>query len=132
MTNFMNEASQQSTDNQTIDYSLQTDSPADLFVHHVYFFLKNPDSETDKAQLLDGLNKLAAVPTIKFAHIGQPAATNRAVIERGYSVSWLCLFDTATDEAVYQQHPIHLKFVADCAGLWEKVIVYDSVGPRRS
>lgn len=103
----------------------------DLFVHHVYFWLKNPDKESDKAKLLEGLNKLAKVPTIKLVHIGTPAATNRSVIEKGYAFSWLCFFESAADEEVYQKHPIHLKFVDDYSHLWEKVIVYDSVGPKR-
>jgi hypothetical protein len=104
----------------------------DMFVHHVYFYLKNKGSEADKAKLLEGLNKLAKVPTIKFVHIGSPATTDRSVIEKGYAVSWLCFFNNLEDEEIYQKHPIHLKFVEDYSALWEKVIVYDSVGPRRS
>jgi hypothetical protein len=103
----------------------------DLFVHHVYFWLKNPNSEADKAKLLEGLNKLAKVPTIRMVHIGTPASTNRSVIERGYAISWLCFFDNLEEEEIYQKHPIHLKFVEDYSHLWEKVIVYDSVGPKR-
>jgi hypothetical protein len=103
----------------------------DLFVHHVYFWLKNPSSEADKAKLLEGLNKLAKVPTIRMVHIGTPASTNRSVIERGYAVSWLCFFDNLEEEEIYQKHPIHLKFVEDYSHLWEKVIVYDAVGPKR-
>ena len=103
----------------------------DLFVHHVYFWLKNPSSEADKTKLLEGLNKLAKVPTIRMVHIGTPASTNRSVIERGYAISWLCFFDNLEEEEIYQKHPIHLKFVEDYSHLWEKVIVYDSVGPKR-
>lgn len=103
----------------------------DLFVHHVYFWLKNPTSEADKAKLLEGLEKLAKVPTIRMVHIGSPASTNRSVIERGYAISWLCFFDNLEEEEIYQKHPIHLKFVEDYSHLWEKVIVYDAVGPRR-
>lgn len=103
----------------------------ELFVHHVYFFLKNPNNEADKTKLLEGLEKLSKVPTIRMVHIGSPASTNRSVIERGYSVSWLCFFDNLEEQEVYQKHPIHLKFVEDYSYLWEKVIVYDSVGPVR-
>lgn len=103
----------------------------ELFVHHVYFFLKNPNNETDKAKLLEGLEKLSKVPTIRMVHIGSPASTNRSVIERGYSVSWLCFFDNLEEQEIYQKHPIHLKFVEDYSHLWEKVIVYDSIGPVR-
>ncbi|MFD1141041.1 Dabb family protein [Larkinella insperata] len=106
-------------------------APKELFVHHVYFYLKNPGSAADKAKLIEGLNKLAKVPTIKLVHIGEPAPTTRSVIERSYAVSWLCFFDNLEDEEIYQKHPIHLKFVEDYSSLWEKVTVYDSVGPKR-
>lgn len=105
--------------------------PAGLFVHHVLFYLKNPNSEADKAKLLEGLNKLANVPTIKLVHIGQPAATTRAVIERAYTFSWLCFFDSPADEEAYQKHPIHDDFRNNYATLWEKVVIYDAIGPKR-
>ncbi|TXK51954.1 Dabb family protein [Pontibacter qinzhouensis] len=98
-----------------------------MFVHHVYFWLKNPDSAADKAKLIEGLNTLKGIKQIKMAHIGVPANTNRSVIERGYAVSWLLFFDNQQEQDVYQEHPVHLKFVENYSQLWEKVIVYDSV-----
>ncbi|MBB3840156.1 hypothetical protein FHS57_004169 [Runella defluvii] len=98
-----------------------------VFVHHVYFWLKNPSNEADRAKLIEGLTALAKVPTIRMHNIGTPATTNRSVIERSYAVSWLCFFDNLEEEEVYQKHPIHIKFVEDYSHLWEKVIVYDSV-----
>ena len=107
-------------------------APKELFVHHVLFYLKNPESETDRTKLLEGLNKLAKVPTIRMVHIGTPAATNRAVINRDYAFSWLCFFDSPADEESYQKHPIHDEFRNNYAQLWEKVVIYDAVGPKRS
>ncbi len=104
----------------------------ELFVHHVYFWLKNPGNEADKAKLIEGLEVLSKVKEIKMVHIGVPASTNRSVIERGYAVSWLLFFDSLEQEEIYQTHPVHLKFIADYSHLWEKVIVYDSVGPKKS
>lgn len=78
-------------------------------------------------QLIDGLKKLSKAPAIKDYHIGIPADTNRDVIDTTYSVSWLLLFENAEDQAVYQTDPIHLKFIEECAHLWQKVIVYDTV-----
>jgi Stress responsive A/B Barrel Domain len=98
----------------------------ETFVHHVYFWLKNPENVADKAELIQGLTRLAALSTIRMHHIGTPAATNRAVIDSSYAVSWLCIFDDAEAQAVYQTHPIHLKFVEDCKHLWDRVVVYDS------
>ena len=96
--------------------------------HHVYFWLKNPDSETDLAQLLAGVKTLGQIETIRACHIAVPAATeDRGVIDTSYAVSWLAFFDHEADEKIYQQHPVHLKFIDDCAHLWSKVVVYDSV-----
>ena len=99
----------------------------DIFVHHVYFWLKNAGDKEDLDKLVAGLKKLSAVKTIKQFHIGKPAGTNRDVIETSYAVSWLVFFDNAADQANYQTDPIHLKFVEECSALWVKVIVYDSV-----
>ena len=98
-----------------------------MFVHHVYFWLKNPDNKDEKTKLIEGLRKLSKVKTIKSFHIGQPAGTNRDVIERSYSLSWLLFFDNAADQDSYQTDPIHLKFVEECSSLWTKVVVYDSI-----
>ena len=100
----------------------------DLFVHHVYFWLENTESEADRDALLEGLKKLSAVPTIQQFHIGVPAATNRDVIDRSYACSWLALFANPDDQASYQTDPIHLHFIDTCGHLWKKVVVYDSIG----
>lgn len=98
-----------------------------IFIHHVFFWLKNTDNTTDKLKLIEGLTKLSAVKTIQQFHIGQPANTNRDVIERGYAISWYVQFNNAADQASYQTDPIHLKFIEAYSHLWGKVIVYDSV-----
>jgi Stress responsive A/B Barrel Domain len=97
------------------------------FIHHVFFWLNNPDSREDLQKLVDGLKKLSAVKTIRFSHIGKPADTNRDVIETTYAVSWLLFFANKADQDDYQTDPIHLNFVATCSPLWRKVIVYDSI-----
>jgi hypothetical protein len=98
-----------------------------LFIHHVYFWLNNPDSQEDYKKLVDGLEKLSKVKRIKMFHIGKPAGTNRDVIDGSYSVSWLLFFDNRADQDSYQTDPIHLKFIDECKHLWKKVVVYDSI-----
>ncbi len=100
---------------------------ANLFVHHVYFWLKNPDSQEDRARLLKGLQTLPKIEVIQTAHIGVPADTNRPVIDTSYQFSLLLLFANRKNQDAYQIHPTHLKFVEECSNLWTKVIVYDSV-----
>ena len=62
--------------------------------HHVYFWLKNPESKDDLAKLIAGVKTLNTIETIKGFHIATPAATEeRGVIDSSYSVSWLAFFD---------------------------------------
>jgi hypothetical protein len=35
------------------------------------------------------------------------------------------VFDSLADQAAYQSHPIHQRFVETCSHLWSKVVVYD-------
>jgi len=101
------------------------------FIHHVFFWLKDPESNGDLNELIEGLKKLSKAPTIKDFHIGMPATTNRNVIDTTYSVSWLLLFDNPGDQDVYQTDPIHLNFIDTCSHLWSKVLVYDTVNLKR-
>ncbi|KQX25158.1 MULTISPECIES: Dabb family protein [unclassified Sphingomonas] len=96
------------------------------FVHHVYFWLKQPNSAGDRARLIDGLKTLSSVKTIKAHHIGVPAATDRPVIDKSYSVSWMLVFASKADQDSYQVDPIHLAFVEHLSPLWERVVVYDA------
>ena len=102
----------------------------DLFVHHVFFYLKDPDNARDEAKLLEGLEKLAKISVVKFSHIGRPARTSGGDIEKGYSVSWLCFFKNLIEEEIYQTDPVHLAFLEECKGLWEKRVVYDALGRK--
>lgn len=98
-----------------------------IFIHHVYFWLKTPDSAEDLAKLLEGLEKLSEVKTIRSLHIGKPANTRREVIDSSYAVSWMLTFKTVADQDSYQVDPIHLDFVKNYSHLWSKVVVYDSI-----
>jgi hypothetical protein len=96
--------------------------------HHVFFWLKNPDSKEDLEKLLAGLKTLSKIETVKKLYIGVPASTEkREVVDNSYSASELMFFDDVEGQNVYQVHPIHKKFVEECSQLWEKVIVYDSI-----
>jgi Stress responsive A/B Barrel Domain len=96
--------------------------------HHVFFWLKNPASKEDLNKLLQGLQTLEKIETVRQIYIGVPASTEiRDVVDSGFSASELLFFDDTDGQKTYQDHPIHKKFVEDCSHLWEKVIVYDSI-----
>lgn len=97
-------------------------------VHHVFFWLKNPDSKEDLAKLLAGIRGLAAIETVRGIHVGVPASTEkREVVDNSFSASEILYFDDVEGQNVYQVHPLHQKFVAECSHLWSKVIVYDAM-----
>ena len=97
-------------------------------VHHVFFWLKNPDSQADRDQLIKGIKTLSKIETIKDIHVGVVAGTEkRDVIDSSWSVSELLFFKDLEGQAIYQTHPIHLEFIKNCSHLWAKVLVYDII-----
>ena len=97
--------------------------------HHVFFWLKNPDSIADRDALIEGVRALAAIPTIRAMHVGVPADVEpRPVVDGSYSVSELLFFDTLEDQNTYQVHPLHQAFIARFSPLWARVVVYDISG----
>lgn len=98
------------------------------FLHHVFFWLKNPASKADHDRLLAALQGLRKIPVIRQAHIGRPVVTefDKAVTDGSYTFSVLLAFDNAADEQAYLVHPLHRKFIDDNKDLWTRVVVYDS------
>ncbi len=97
-------------------------------VHHVFFWLKHPDSKEDLAKLLAGLRGLGRIETVRGLHVGVPAATEkRAVVDNSFSASEILYFDDVAGQDIYQAHPLHQQFIAEHAHLGSKVVVYDAV-----
>lgn len=98
--------------------------------HAVFFWLRNPGSLADRDRLIAGLEGLRAIELIASLDIGIPADTEqRDVVDGSFAVSELMTFDSLADQAAYQDHPLHRKFVEECEGLWSEVKVFDSVDP---
>ena len=97
-------------------------------LHHVFFWLKNPQSEADKQQLISGLKTLTGIPAIRQIHVGVIASTEkREVVDTSWDVSELMFFDDEAGQKTYQDHPIHQDFIKNCSHLWKKVLVYDAI-----
>lgn len=97
-------------------------------VHHVFFWLKNPDSIADRDKLVEGVKTLGKIESIRKLHIGIPASTEkRDVVDNSWQVSEIMFFDDEAGQKIYQDHPIHQAFVKNYSHLWAKVIVYDAV-----
>jgi len=97
-------------------------------IHHVFFWLKNPDAKEDRDKLVAGVKTLAKIETVRELRVGIVASTEkRDVVDNSWAVSELMFFSDVAGQAVYQTHPIHLEFIKNCGHLWEKVIVYDAI-----
>jgi hypothetical protein len=95
-------------------------------IHHVFFWLKNPDSKEDRDQLVAGVKTLSKIEMIRELRVGIVADTEkRDVVDKSWAVSELMFFSNLADQAAYQNHPVHLEFIKNCSHLWEKVVVYD-------
>lgn len=101
-----------------------------MFVHHVFFWLKEGLSEEDIQKFEEGVSSLLKIEHVKTGDVGKPASTDRPVIERSYSYSLLLIFEDKAAHESYQPHPAHKTFVEGCSHLWDKVLIYDSESVR--
>ena len=97
------------------------------FIHHVFFWLKNPEDPEVNKKFLKGLKEMGTIETISLLHIGTPADTDRPIIDNTYHYSFLIGFKDRKGHDIYQEHPIHDNFRNEYSDMWTKVLVYDSV-----
>ncbi len=108
----------------SIAKTLSMKTKENKIAHQVYFWLKNPE---DRQKLIDGVNTLKKIKTVRQIHVGIVAGTEkREVIDTSWGVSLLLFFDDIAGEASYQTDPIHLDFVKNYSNLWSKVVIYDA------
>ena len=106
---------------------IQSNDEKKQLVHHVFFWLKNPDSIADREKLVEGVRTLGKIESIRKLHIGIPASTEkREVVDNSWQVSEIMFFDDEAGQKIYQDHPLHQEFVKNYSHLWAKVIVYDA------
>jgi hypothetical protein len=97
-----------------------------MFVHTVFFYLKPETSAAAREKLLKECHDvLGKIPTVKNLWAGVPANTPRDVVDNSYGVGLTVTFADRAGHDVYQEHPLHLKFIADNKAWWARVQVYD-------
>lgn len=97
------------------------------FAHTVYFWLKNPDSQEDRAAFEKSLQKfLDNSEYAKTKFIGKPPRASRDVVDGSFTYSLIVTFESAEAQQNYQDEVPHKIFVEESSMLWTKVIVYDS------
>lgn len=98
------------------------------FRHVVYFWLNNPEDTSERKLFLNNLKEfINSMNNIQDAFIGAPANTKRDVVDNSYQYSLNLGFENKAEQDIYQDHPLHKKFIEKSAHLWNRVLVYDSV-----
>ena len=98
-----------------------------IFVHHVFFWLKEPGNSDAVAKFESGLKNLVTIDAIQMYHLGKPAETRREIIDSSYHYSLLVIFKDKKAHDIYQKHPTHDNFRNIAHELAAKVMIYDSV-----
>lgn len=100
-----------------------------MFVHCVYFWLRDDLSHEDRDAFLDGVSRLTTIDTVLHGYVGVPAGTDRPIIDRTYSFGLVCVFDDRAAHDAYQVDSIHDEFRDTCSSFWSKVKIYDMESP---
>lgn len=96
-----------------------------MFIHCVYFWLREDLSADDEKRFRDGLASLVSIASVDHGHYGTPADTDREIIDRSYSYGLVVAFADQAAHDAYQEDSIHDAFRDNCAQYWTKVKIYD-------
>lgn len=98
-----------------------------MFFHAVYFYPREAAQTGDAEALAAGCRTLAGIPGLTFFSVGHTAGTPREVVDNDYAVALLTAFADVAGHDLYQDHPVHLAFIAANKHLWSGVKVYDAI-----
>jgi hypothetical protein len=97
-----------------------------VFIHSVYFWLKEGLTADQVEDFRRGLQSLTAISSVKQSYIGIPAETDREVIDNTYSYALIVIFDDLAGHDQYQVDPVHDRFRDESSANWSKVLIYDA------
>jgi len=103
-------------------------APEPGLIHTVYFWLNDEVDEAGAANFEQGVRSLEGIPSVKRMFVGPAASTpSRGVTDNSFDYALIVWFDDVAGHDVYQDHPIHLKFVDEQEAKFKRVQVYDNV-----
>lgn len=98
-----------------------------MFIHSVYFRVRDDLSAAQRQRFEDGIRSLAGIEMVGTGYIGAPAGTAREIIDRNYTHALILAFADQRAHDAYQVHPVHDRFREDCAGYWSGIRIFDTV-----
>jgi hypothetical protein len=108
------------------------DRPKDesLFVHSVYFWLKDSVTAEQHNEFIVLLRGLEQIKSVEALEIGQPAGTPRDVVDNSYDVALLVYFEDRAGHDKYQTDPIHTAAIDGFEDWIDKIKIYDAICER--
>jgi hypothetical protein len=97
------------------------------YVHCVFFTCKpGTPAEAIEAQIADGQELLAKIPTVRLLDTGRRDANmQRAVSVTDFEIGLVVMCDNKPDYMVYADHPLHVEYIARHKAIWDRVRVHD-------
>jgi len=97
-----------------------------MFIHVVLFWLKpNAPAAAREQVRADAQSLLSKIPAVRHLWTGEAAMTPREVVDNSYDVGLCVALDDKAGHDAYQEHPLHLEFIARNKASWARVQVYD-------
>jgi Stress responsive A/B Barrel Domain len=98
-----------------------------MFIHSVYFKLRDDLTSIERRRFDEGIRSLAAIESVERGYIGVPAGTDRPIIDRDYTHALILAFADQRAHDDYQVHPVHDRFREQCAGYWSGIRIFDTI-----
>lgn len=97
-----------------------------MFSHVVIFWTDPAVSDAPDKVIAAGDRYLKGIPGITSYHFGRKVGSHRPVVDQTYQIALNIGFVNKAAQDAYQDHPEHLKFVAEAVKPFvKKVVVYD-------
>lgn len=91
----------------------------------MYFSLRPDLTSAEHDRFLAGARSLMTIGSVADGSLGQPAGTDRPVIDRAYSYGLVLRFPDQAAHDAYQTDPAHDTFRDECGTLWSTVRIFD-------
>lgn len=97
------------------------------YVHCVFFTCKpGTPAAAIEAQIADGQELLAKIPTIRLLRTGRrDADMQREVSITDFEIGLVVMCDDKPNYEVYADHPLHMEYIRRHKAIWDRVRVCD-------
>ena len=101
-----------------------------LFVHSVYFWLKDDVTAEQRTEFFDVLRDLERIKSVEALELGIPAQTPRDVVDNSYDVALLVYFKDKAGHDLYQADKIHKDAIEIFEDWIGEIKIYDAICKR--